>query len=282
MNEILSDLGLSQFLTSERLLSLTRAAMTLVIGLVLARVVGGVIARTLRTRLQAQEAMLVKRLVYYTLFGLVIASTLHQLGFRLGVLLGAAGIFTVAIGFAAQASVSNLISGLFLIAERPFIVGDQLVIGDQVGMVVSIDLLSVKLRTFDNLMLRVPNETLVKSTFVNRTRFPIRRFDLQVSVAYKEDTEKVRNIMFEVADRNPTCLDEPKPLFIYLGYGDSGLELQLSVWAKRENFLLLRNSIMEEIKTAFDENGIEIPFPHRTLYTGSVTDPFPVRMVDGT
>lgn len=282
MNEILSDLGLSQFLTSERLLSLTRAAMTLVIGLVLARVVGGVIARTLRTRLQAQEAMLVKRLVYYTLFGLVIASTLHQLGFRLGVLLGAAGIFTVAIGFAAQASVSNLISGLFLIAERPFIVGDQLVIGDQVGMVVSIDLLSVKLRTFDNLMVRVPNETLVKSTFVNRTRFPIRRFDLQVSVAYKENTEKVRNIMFEVAGRNPICLDEPRPLFIYLGYGDSGLELQFSVWAKRENFLLLRNSIMEEIKTAFDENGIEIPFPHRTLYTGSVTDPFPVRMVDGT
>lgn len=282
MNEFLSDLGLSQFLTSERLLSLTRAALTLVVGLVLARVVGSLLVRTLRRRLQAQEAMLVKRLVYYTLIGLVIASTLHQLGFRLGVLLGAAGIFTVAIGFAAQASVSNLISGLFLIAERPFIVGDQLVIGDQVGMVVSIDLLSVKLRTFDNLMVRVPNETLVKSTFVNRTRFPIRRFDLQVSVAYKEDTEKVRNIMFEVANRNPVCLDEPKPLFIYLGYGDSGLELQFSVWAKRENFLLLRNRIMEEIKTAFDENGIEIPFPHRTLYTGSVTDPFPVRMVDST
>ena len=74
--------------------------------------------------------------------------------------------------------------------------------------------------------------------------------------------------------------DEPPPLFIYKGYGDSALELQFSVWAKRENFLLLRNTMQAEIKKVFDENDIEIPFPHRTLYTGSVTEPFPVRMVD--
>jgi len=101
-----------------------------------------------------------------------------------------------------------------------------------------------------------------------------------VGVAYKEDTERVRKILFDVADRNPICLDEPAPLFIYKGYGDSALELQFSVWAKRENFLVLRNTMQEEIKRAFDEHGIEIPFPHRTLYTGSVTEPFPVRMVN--
>ena len=86
----------------------------------------------------------------------------------------------------------------------------------------------------------------------------------------------------DVADKNVLCLDEPKPLFIFLGYGDSALNIQLSVWAKRENFLDLRNSIYEEIKEAFDANGIEIPFPHITLYTGSVTDPFPVLLSDGS
>ena len=96
----------------------------------------------------------------------------------------------------------------------------------------------------------------------------------------KENTERVRGILLKVADRNPLCLDEPKPLFIYRGYGNSALEIQFSVWAKRENFLPLRNSIHEEIKFAFDENGIEIPFPHRTLYTGSVTEPFPIRVVE--
>jgi small-conductance mechanosensitive channel len=82
-----------------------------------------------------------------------------------------------------------------------------------------------------------------------------------------------------VADRNPLCLDEPKPLFIFLGFGDSSLQIQFSVWAKRENFLDLRNTLQEEIKIGFDAAGIEIPFPHRTLYAGSVTEPFPVRVV---
>jgi len=281
MNEFLDKLGFSQYLKSELILDIIWAVLTLTIGLILAWFISRVIVRVLRPRLKAQEAMLVNRLSYYLLFSLVIIATLHQLGIDLGLLLGAAGILSVAIGFASQTSASNIISGIFLIAERPFVIGDLLNVDGTIGEVVSIDLISVKIRTFDNLMLRVPNEMLIKSTFVNLTRFPIRRLDVKVGVAYKEDTEKVRRILFDVADRNPLCLDEPKPLFIYKGYGDSALELQFSVWAKRENFLLLRNSIHEEIKIAFDKNGIEIPFPHRTIYTGSVTEPFPVRVVEG-
>jgi len=279
LSEIFGGLHLEQLLTPERLVTILRAALTFGVGLLLARVISAAIARALRLRVSAHESMLVRRLSFYVLFALVVTSTLHQLGFQLGVLLGAAGVLTVAVGFASQTSVSNLISGLFLVAERPFVVGDQLEIEGTVGIVLSIDLLSIKLRTFDNLMVRVPNEMMIKTIVVNRTRFPIRRLDVQVGVAYKEDTERVRGLLLEVADRNPLCLDEPKPLFIYKGYGDSALELQFSVWAKRENFLPLRNSIHEEIKVAFDENGVEIPFPHRTLYTGSVTEPFPVRVV---
>jgi small-conductance mechanosensitive channel len=281
MAEFFDGLGVSQFLTSARLLGIVRAAVVLAVGLFIAHAVSRSVVRVLRGRLDAHGTKLLKRFTYYLILVIVVATTLHQLGFNLGALLGAIGILTVAIGFAAQTSASNLISGLFLIVERPFVVGDLLNIDGTVGEVVSIDLLSVKIRTFDNLMLRVPNETLIKSSFLNLTRFPIRRFDVQLSVAYKEDTEKVRRILVDVADRNPICLDEPRPLFIYRGYGDSGLELQFSVWAKRQNFLLLRNSIQEEIKKAFDENGIEIPFPHRSLYTGSVTEPFPIRVVEG-
>ena len=91
----------------------------------------------------------------------------------------------------------------------------------------------------------------------------------------------MREVLLEVADRNPLCLQEPAPLILFQGYGDSSINHQLSVWAKTENFLELRNSIPVEIKEAFDEHGIEIPFPHRTLYTGSETDPFPVRSTNG-
>lgn len=108
----------------------------------------------------------------------------------------------------------------------------------------------------------------------------VRRIDVMVGVAYKEDLKKVREVLDEVADKNPLCLEEPKPLYIFQGFGESSLDIQYSVWAKRENFLNLKNSIHEEIKNAFDAHGIEIPFPHRSIYTGSVTDPFPIKNVD--
>ncbi len=75
------------------------------------------------------------------------------------------------------------------------------------------------------------------------------------------------------------CLEEPKPVFIFQGFGNSSLDIQFSVWAKKENFLDLRNSIFLGVKEAFDEAGIEIPIPHTTLYTGATTGPFPVSIV---
>lgn len=239
-----------------------------------------VYSRAVWETMDSHRAMLLRRGSYYLILVLFLISALRELGFNLGVLLGAAGILSVAIGFASQTSASNLISGLFLVAERPFTVGDVIRVGATTGEVLSIDLLSVKLRTFDNLYVRIPNESLIKSEVTTLTRFPIRRLDVVVGVAYKEDLEQVRAVLDQVADKNPLCLEEPKPLYIFQGFGESSLNIQYSVWAKRENFLDLKNSIHQEIKNAFDEHGIEIPFPHRTIYTGSATAPFPVQSVE--
>ncbi len=89
-------------------------------------------------------------------------------------------------------------------------------------------------------------------------------------------------MLFEVANKNPLCLSEPEPLFIFKGFADSALVIQFSVWVRREEFIALKTAILLEIKEAFDLAGIEIPFPHRTLYTGSVTDPFPISIVSQT
>lgn len=261
------------------LMPAVRALMLLLAGVLVARGCAGISTRLSAERLSLHGSVLLRRGVFTGLLGLFFVSALHQLGFNLSVLLGAAGIVTVAIGFASQTSASNLISGLFLLGERPFSVGDVIKVGDTTGEVLSIDLLSVKLRTFDNLFVRIPNETLIKSQVTTLTRFPIRRYDLKVGVAYHEDIESVRATLMEVADRNPLCLDEPAPLFIFLGFGDSSLEIQFSVWAKRENFIDLRNGMHADVKNAFDRAGIEIPFPHRTLYRGSETAPFPIEIV---
>ncbi|MDW7712015.1 MAG: mechanosensitive ion channel family protein [Deferrisomatales bacterium] len=272
---------LRDLLSSGRLISGFNAMVTLVVGLLLTRLISRYAGRLVGRYIGASQGVLARRVSYYALMALVLVSVLRELGFELTVVLGAAGVLSVALGFASQTSASNLISGLFLMAEKPFVVGDLIKVGDTTGEVLSVDLLSVKLRTFDNLFVRVPNETMVKAEITNLTRFPIRRLDVKVGVAYKEDVTRVKEVLLTVAERNPLCLEEPKPLFLFLGFGDSSLDLQFSVWALRQNFLEIRNTIHAEIKAAFDAAGIEIPFPHRSLYAGSVTDPFPVRLVGG-
>jgi len=277
MNEFWADIV--TFLSSDKIWNVSRAIILVIVGAVVAKLVSSALMKTAGEKMDNHRAMLLKRGSYYLILILFLITALRELGFNLSVLLGAAGVFTVAVGFASQTSASNLISGLFLMAERSFSIGDVIRIGTTTGEVLTIDLLSVKLRTFDNLFVRIPNETLIKSEVTTLTRFPIRRLDILLGVAYKEDLKKVRSVLDEVSDKNPLCLEEPKPLYIFQKFGESSLDIQYSVWAKREKFLELKNSIHEEIKNAFDEHAIEIPFPHRTLYTGSETEPFPVQTV---
>lgn len=267
-------------LDSEQILNGTKAAILFVIGLILARLVSRLVVRMVGDRLERQQAVLLRRLFSYGLTVLFTVAALNQLGFNLGVLLGAAGVVSVAVGFASQTSASNLISGLFLIAEKPFALGDVIQTGGITGEVLSIDLLSVKLRTFDNKFVRIPNETLIKSDVSTLTKFPIRRVDLPVGVDYGEDLDRVKSVLMGVAERHLLCLDEPRPVLFFLGFGDSSIDFQFSVWGTRENFVELKNTVSIDIKKAFDAAGITIPFPQRTLHAGGEPETFPVALVE--
>jgi small-conductance mechanosensitive channel len=250
-------------------------------GFVVARLVSGAVIRVLGKRLDRQQLPILRRILYYGILLLFLMSALRELGFDLSVLVGAAGILTVAVGFASQTSASNLISGLFLIAERPFAVGDTIKVGEFTGEVLAIDLLSIKLRTFDNLYVRIPNEQMIKTEVVNLTKFPIRRVDIAVGVAYREDLGLVKAMLLGLADRHPLCLEEPRPIVYFAGFGESSIDLKLLVWTRRENHLELWNSLHEQIKLEFDRNAVEIPFPNRTIHPAALTEPFPVRVVAG-
>ena len=258
--------------------TLTRTVLIAALGLLALRATTRAVKQIVRSRFNAQGVMLIEKFVFYGGAALLLTMILGQMGFQLTALLGAAGIMGVAIGFASQASLSNVISGLFLISEKPMAVGDVITAGNVTGIVLSIDLLSVKLRTFDNRFARIPNEQLLKSELINFSRFPIRRFDINLGVAYKEDIGRVMDVLRDIADKNPFCLDEPEPLILFTNFGNSSLDLMFGVWFHVPDFLALRKSLMREIKERFDAEGIEIPFPHMTLYTGSVTDPFPVQV----
>lgn len=256
-----------------------RAAIIIGAGFPLLLVGARLASRSIGKRAGPQAAFIASKAIVYIGSVLIILTILLQLGFNLTAILGAAGVATFAFTFAAQTSLSNLISGLFILWEQPFKVGDMVLINGTRGAVLSIDLLSVKMRTLDNLFVRVPNQSIIQSQVTNITRFPIRRMDVNVGVAYKEDVARILRILREIADANPFALDEPEPVIIFQEFGDSSLKFFMGVWFEKSNFLKLKNSIMQDIKERFDAENIEIPFPHLTLYAGSVTDPFPIKKI---
>lgn len=264
------------WLTLDNLLLWTRPIVWIVLGFGLATFLGWLVKRVGSDRLTLHQQVMFRRLVFYGVLALFLAMALRESGFQIGVLLGAAGILTVALGFASQTSASNIISGLFLLAERPFELGQFIEVEGIRGDVVSIDLLSVKLRTLDNLYVRIPNESLIKSRLTNFSRFPIRRLDLPVGVAYGEDLERVSRLLIDLVASNPHCMEEPEPFVFLQQFGASSVDLQLSFWVRREDVRELRSNMLFAIKAAFDREGIEIPFPHTTLYAGQHSDPIPV------
>lgn len=253
-----------------------RIVILLIAGFIIAKLASAGIAKTLSKLTPRYSLRWIRRLTFYFVFACFLFAALQVLGFKLNALLGAAGVLTVALGFASQTSVSNIISGLFLIGEKSFVVGDSVQIDGITGQVVGIDLLSTKIRTSDNTMVRIPNEALIKTNIINLTRFPIRRFALQIGVAYKEDLARVRKVLLETASKNLLCLQEPEPNVVITGFASSAINLELYVWGAQVNYTQLKNSIQEQVKKAFDEQKIEMPFPQLTLSTASVTEPFPV------
>lgn len=266
----------SKHFSPELFEKLLRLAIILVVGVIIIYTIAFLVRKLLPPSFSKQRKMIINRFVSYSGVVILFFIIVSELNINLTAIFGAAGIIGIVVGVASQTSIGNIVSGFFLVSEKSFELGDVIKIGDKSGTVYSIDLLSIKIRTFDNLLLRIPNQTVISSEVINVTRFPIRRLDLDLSVAYKEDLGKVMEVIRDVVRKNPLCLDEPEPLITFKSFGDSGINILLGVWFEKANFLKVKNSVFQEIKVAFDQQGIEIPFPHVSIYTGEVTKPFPV------
>jgi small-conductance mechanosensitive channel len=258
---------MAEYITPERVSLAIRVILILLLGIPLVHLIRNIVRKLLKDRLSSQSEQLVVRAVYYVCILILMVSVLNEFGFKLSALLGAAGVFGIAIGFASQTSVSNIISGIFLISEKPFMIGDTVQIGTTIGVIVSIDLLSIKLKTYDGRYVRVPNETMIKTEVINITRYPIRRANISVTVAYKEDLPRVMAVLADIAAQESLALNEPEPLLQVDSFADSGININFGVWTNKENVILLRNALMLSIKERFNKENIEIPYPHVRLIT---------------
>jgi small-conductance mechanosensitive channel len=270
---------LMNFFTLERLQRIILVVLIAVVGFILLKILSSLMDRMTRKVLSQQYNMLIRKAIQYTGAVILLFIVLSLLGVNINALLGAAGIVGIAVGFASQTSMSNLISGLFLISEKPFEIGDVIKVGEHSGVILSIDLLSLKIKTFDNQYIRIPNSLLLSTELTNVTRFPIRRLDIKLMVGYRTDVNRLKRVLTEIAGSNPWCLDEPEPLIVFNEFRESGIEFLFGVWFYRDHFLDLKNSIMQQIKERFQAEGIEFPFPHRTLVADAATPPLPVKQV---
>ena len=257
----------------EHLDSALRIAALLFIAFPLLWVISRLLGKFSKGRFGDHLGTFFQKGIYYLGIVGILISVLVELGFNPAALLGAAGIVSVAVGFASQTSLSNIISGIFLYWEQPFTVGDIIKVGDTSGIVLSIDLMSVKLRQFDNHFVRIPNETMIKTQVTNVTKFPIRRIDIEVGTSYGSNVEQVMKVLRNVADQNPFSLDEPNPIVVFKGFGDSSLNFMLGAWCEKTQFLDLKNSLTRDVKMAFDREGIEIPFPQRVVHMRQSVEP---------
>ena len=238
-----------------------RALALVIVGWVFARLVGAAMYGLLVRTSQLSYATLARRIVSSLVMGIAVAAALQELGFDLTLFFGAAGLLTVAIGFASQTSASNVISGLFLLTEGSVAVGDMIRIGTTTGHVITIDLLSMKIRTLENLVVRVPNETIVKGEMTNLTRFAIRRARIDLKIAYKEDLRHVRQVLLEAADRYEKVLRDPEPTVVVEGFSDAGVDVQLWVWLASGGFIATKTEVVIRVKEALDRATISIAVP---------------------
>ncbi|WP_297336986.1 mechanosensitive ion channel domain-containing protein [Algoriphagus sp.] len=187
----------------------------------------------------------------------------------LGVLAGAIG---VGIGFGLQNITNNFISGLIILFEQPIKVGDRIEVGDVTGDVIKISARATMVVTNDNITIIVPNSQFIDSQVINWSHSDrMVRFNFPVGVSYKEDPQKVKRILLQVAKDNPGVLEKPETDVLFEDYGDSSINFNLRIWTSEyiNKPKVLKSQLYYEIFKKFGEEGIEIPFPQRDLHLRS-------------
>ncbi len=199
---------------------------------------------------------------------LAIISTITIIGLDLSNLAIVAGALSVGIGFGLQSIVNNFVSGLILLFERPIKVGDWIVASSGEGIVKRINIRSTEIETFENASIIVPNSELVSSSVQNWTlKDKRRRISINVGVHYKSDPSQVRDVLLDVARKARFVATYPPPFVLFNGFGDSSLDFELRVHISHiDHRFLVQNEVRFGIFAAFEEAGIEIPYPQRDLH----------------
>jgi len=231
-----------------------------------------IVAALQRTRLHEKLIdLLIGNIYRYVLmiFGIVMA--LDQLGVNVGAALAGLGVAGIAVGFAAQDSIANVIAGFLIFWDQPFIVGDWIKVNDEFGQVADITLRTTRIRTNRNTYVVIPNKSIIDAVLENFTHHGEIRVEVPVGIAYKENIPAARKVLLERVGAMDGIRREPAPDVVVMELGGSSVNLLVRVWideAAEQPATFSR--VMEESKLALDAAGIQIPYPHLQLFVENV------------
>lgn len=184
-------------------------------------------------------------------------------------ILGAAGL---AVSLALQNCLSNLCGGFIILFSKPFSAGDLIEVDGSLGKVSTIGILYTKITTFDGKTVSIPNGKVSDAKIINYTETPTRRIDLQFQISYSADFDKARAAVLEVICADGLILKEPAPMVRIGAHNESSLSIDTLVWVKNDDYYTARYNMLENVKKAFEENGIQIPFPQLDVHMKDKTD----------
>jgi small conductance mechanosensitive channel len=197
--------------------------------------------------------------------------TLSQLGVNVSAILAGFGIAGLAVGFAAKDSLSNFVSGITILLDRPFHVGDWVEVGDVYGQVKGLTLRSTRILTRNRELVVIPNDQMVNQAVWNQSAYGTFRVDVDFGVAYKEDIDETRAVVMALLEEDDRLVDDPAAEVVITKLNDSSVDFQLRMWVRDAGVSLpMRWEYTEKIRKALGKADIEIPFPHLQLFVDEV------------
>ena len=235
----------------------------------LTKLISGYLKKNLSDRLKEEQIGYITKILNFAIYIIVFTTLLSYLGLDLSSILVAWGFTGIIVGFASQSVISNLISGMFLMAERPIKIGDTVTVDDTTGTVVDIHVMSTVMRTYDGLYVRIPNDKVFTSKISNLSINYARRFEYHIGIRYSDDADKAIDIITEVIENHPLTLVNPAPLVFVDELGDNAVNIVAKIWAPSAHWYGVKTELLWSIKHTLEQHDINVPFPQRTIWFGN-------------
>jgi small-conductance mechanosensitive channel len=240
--------------------------------IIVTRVITLYLRRYLKDKISKDVSETILKFVYYGSIIVVFIAILPMIGLDPSGLLLAGSITGIILGFASQNIVGNLISGIFLMIEKPMKIGDQVEINKISGFVSDIRIISTLIRTYDGLLVRIPNQQVFTTNITNSVSYPVRRFDINFGIRYSDDADYAIELVKGLISKEVFALISPAPSVTVNELGESSVNLIARIWAPTSEWATLKTNLVLSTKKTLEDNGIEIPFPQQDVYLHAVTE----------